>query len=324
MEKSIYAEDLEALEHLAAETCRLRLQEQFWEWPISPYDLRHFENPLVIACKKGWIAGMKSLIASFDLAMIPPCFVGLHLACGKGHVDAVRLLLDEGLSVNADDSIQCTPAHWAAHASSRDDCKAGTLEVMQLLIERNADLTLVNDDDETPLSKAIREGSAEMIELLLQHMDSPLENDSGGMQLIDQCVLNNNSAAIEVIAKCFPDFVERCNCYPLHLAVLYQYPDVIKTLVRCGFSLDFLQPVAFGLDAATPLHDAVRTNSYDMVELLLELKANPNTADPVGATALHWAVKGGRLPIIRLLLEHGACTQKTAVRLVLLFFNCFH
>lgn len=54
----------------------------------------------------------------------------LILAAGHGHVETVRALLDNGADVNATDASGWTALHAAAYK--------GSLEVMQLLLERGA------------------------------------------------------------------------------------------------------------------------------------------------------------------------------------------
>jgi len=64
-----------------------------------------------------------------------------------------------------------------------------------------------------------------------------------------------------------------------------------------------------GVGVRTPLHQAVFGNSEAAVELLLERGANPNIrCEGDNAYPLHFAVEKHRLPIIRLLVEHGADT----------------
>ena len=64
-----------------------------------------------------------------------------------------------------------------------------------------------------------------------------------------------------------------------------------------------------GEGVRTPLHQAVFGNSEAAVKLLLERGANPNIrCEGDDAYPLHFAVEKHRLPIIRLLVEHGADT----------------
>lgn len=51
---------------------------------------------------------------------------------------------------------------------------------------------------------------------------------------------------------------------------------------------------------------AVNENHVQVVRLLLEAGADPNTEHDQGATALGWAASGGHAQEVELLLEHGA------------------
>src|SRR3954453_4183264 len=53
----------------------------------------------------------------------------------------------------------------------------------------------------------------------------------------------------------------------------------------------------------------VTTNELHRVRVLLEHGASPDDRGRYGLTALHYAVRGGKVPLIRLLLERGARTD---------------
>lgn len=67
-------------------------------------------------------------------------------------------------------------------------------------------------------------------------------------------------------------------------------------------------------DGATPLHICAQQALVSPAKVLLENKADPNVADRLGFTALHWAVQirreeisaSNRLEMIRLLVRNGA------------------
>ncbi len=78
-------------------------------------------------------------------------------------------------------------------------------------------------------------------------------------------------------------------------ALLYAHPELINE--------------RGGEGVRTALHQAVFGNSEAAVKLLLERGANPNIrCEGDNAYPLHFAVEKNRVPIIRLLVEHGADT----------------
>ena len=68
----------------------------------------------------------------------------LHNASQHGHVDAMRLLIEHGASVNAKNEWDNTPLHKASFK--------GHTDAMKLLIEHGADVYAKDKWDKTPLS----------------------------------------------------------------------------------------------------------------------------------------------------------------------------
>src|SRR5262249_39442483 len=112
----------------------------------------------------------------------------------------------------------------------------------------------------------------------------------------------------------------------LTLAVVMNRVDLVKLLIEHGADVqrtDFLgrlddaeRPVADLLIAhgkqvpAWMLPRACRpdvsANELHRVSVLLDYGASPDDRGRYGLTALHYAVRGGKLPLIQLLLERGA------------------
>eukprot|EP01089_Gocevia_fonbrunei_P009359 TRINITY_DN2163_c0_g1_i6.p1 TRINITY_DN2163_c0_g1~~TRINITY_DN2163_c0_g1_i6.p1 ORF type:complete len:488 (+),score=108.41 TRINITY_DN2163_c0_g1_i6:436-1899(+) len=63
---------------------------------------------------------------------------------------------------------------------------------------------------------------------------------------------------------------------------------------------------------ATPLMNSVIHSTIALVDLLLERGANVHVTNKVGATVLHVAVQGQKLPIVERLLQYGADPTKKA------------
>lgn len=59
-------------------------------------------------------------------------------------------------------------------------------------------------------------------------------------------------------------------------------------------------------DDQTPLHCAARMGHKELVKLLLDHKANPDSATTAGHTPLHIAAREGHIHTIRILLDAGA------------------
>ena len=57
--------------------------------------------------------------------------------------------------------------------------------------------------------------------------------------------------------------------------------------------------------------DAVKAGNAAVVKKTLQLHGDPNSADPDGTTALHWAVQRDRLDMVQALLAAGAKVKVT-------------
>lgn len=138
----------------------------------------------------------------------------LHEAAGAGHAEAVRLLLEAGAMVEAEDRFEMTPLGWAAFAGhveaskvllshgaqldSQDEflmtplataVKEGHLRVAQLLIAHRADLNARAQLGRTPLMEAARQGHLKLAQLLLQHhCDMDATDDLGRPALVEATV----------------------------------------------------------------------------------------------------------------------------------------
>src|SRR5579872_1920946 len=57
--------------------------------------------------------------------------------------------------------------------------------------------------------------------------------------------------------------------------------------------------------------DAVKAGNLALVQKRLQLRGDPDAADPDGTTALHWAVQADRLDIVEALVASGAKVKVT-------------
>lgn len=144
----------------------------------------------------------KSLDGGVDASSAAPDkTTALHLAAGGGHAEIVKLLLARGAAHLSRDGLNMLPLHRAAAASRSAECvrllldvgtpvdevgftsgdgvadstalifasEAGATEIIQLLIERGANVNHVNNFQRTPLFWAKKAGKSEAAQLLESH-----------------------------------------------------------------------------------------------------------------------------------------------------------
>lgn len=109
----------------------------------------------ILRCKKKGI--------SLDTLHPKSYLTALHLACRRGHMEIVELLLAAGADPNKTDVYGWSPLFSA--------CRYGYVEIVKLLMCANADVNQKNFDDWTPLYTAVYNQHIDVIKLLLSAKD---------------------------------------------------------------------------------------------------------------------------------------------------------
>ena len=108
---------------------------------------------------------------------------------GKGDVDGVRSLLDQGVNVNAKDSaLGCTALVYAAQWDKPD--------VVRLLLARGADINMIGDGY-TPLTMAASLGKTDIVRILIDKgADVNKADESGKITMGDEMVVSGRTAML--------------------------------------------------------------------------------------------------------------------------------
>ncbi|RWR89402.1 ankyrin-1 isoform X1 [Cinnamomum micranthum f. kanehirae] len=193
----------------------------------------------------------------------------LNAAC-TGNLDLLKKLaqqLDDGKGLagtvaDVKDANKRGALHFAAREGNTEVCK-------YLIEELKLEIDVKDDDGETPLIHATRQGHFATAKFLLDRGADP-------------------AASSELGAT------------PLHHAAGIGNIELLKLLISKGIDIDSQS------DAGTPLIWAAGHGQQDAVKVLLEHHANPNVETDDNITPLLSAVAAGSLHCLELLIQAGA------------------
>ncbi len=248
-----------------------------------------------------------------------------------GDADVVRLLLDNGADPNVRNEAGATALMWAV-----DD-----LEKTRLLLRRGADVNARSEDGRTALSiAASRYGSLAVVRLLLDSGANPSVKSpsyKGTLSPLSEAAEVGDEAVVRLLIERGAD-VKGAGPFPLFAALVANDARCVDLLIpsadraTLSSALVYLAPpfgseAGFGnakliqrlldhgadVNARGPggrsiLMNLVNSDSFpvESTTTLIERGADPNIRTEAGQTALDFASRRGRTPIVDLLVKAGA------------------
>lgn len=207
----------------------------------------------------------------------------LHVACSseKTNPDMIKMLIHEGLQVNAQGDLGDTPLHNVS--------RVGNIGVARTLLDLHADQSIEDDQDRNPLTVAWQNGHLGLTKVLQDYpqrtshtCNSPPEDShlplwsmaKLGHQDLLEFALQTRKAEVQTRD---PD----TGSTALHWAIRANKLEVARMLLEAGAKTSDLDD-----HNRTPLHIAAYLSNYEATELLLQFDANPNVRNSWGLTPL--------------------------------------
>jgi len=278
------------------------LEDRYWhrgkrgERPSDPRG-----TPLHYAALCGLDVVVKFLIIEHSQDVKTRCFdhksTALHLASRMGHVEAIRVLLDNGADADAQNKYKSTPLHMAS--------TGGHAEATHVLLERGANGTLRDIRGSHAILFAFQGGHSKTVRVLLEfdYCGNWVKGNINKWPPLNRALFDGNieltrdllERGAELTVQAHDDFI------PLQAASLGGLTEAIRFLLEQG--VDMTAQNTHGLP---PLHLASLAGHVEVVRILLEHGADPTTRCPSGRTSLFVASFGGHIGVVRILLQHGA------------------
>ena len=257
---------------------RLNTDERKTALETKTKDGDHITTPLIIAARSGNIYSVKIILRyKADIE-------------ARGTLKAISGNVVEG----------CTPL-WAA-------ASFGHLEVLELLIERNAEVDSRTLAGSTPLRAAAFNGHIDIVSCLVEHgADVDARHHDGSTPLMKTCLNGHVNVATYLIEHGANIHLQDKDGFAcLHDAAEGGHVEIVSKLLAVGAKENPDYVNARNNSGTTPLMITCSNGHVNVATYLVEHGANIHLQDKNGFTCLHYASERGHVEVVSKLLAVGA------------------
>ncbi|GAW26926.1 putative ankyrin repeat protein [Rosellinia necatrix] len=310
------------------------------------------EKPILLAVRKGYEAIAEHLLDSqADITCLTEDKAErtlLRIAVEFGHAKIVQRLLSAlgsgHPSINIQDSSGTSLLMCA--------CTEGFAEVVRLLLKVGATATLLDGNGNTALYHALIPGREDLamdvlkrassiddfkdiemvflkaaslgfeqiigycLETATKHRSTELTKYKNGKTALHYAAANGNGNIIKLLLshQAPIDIRDDDEMTPLALAAQTAEARVVNLLLDGGADVRQRMPENHTILTLVVEESKDSVKRAEVVKLLLEEDADPNTRGKQSRNALHWAVRLGKIEIIKVLLRHPKIDPKATSR----------
>ena len=251
-------------------------------------------TPLHVAASQNYSTIVQNLLyvgARTDIQDIYGSFA-IHRAARRGHHAALEELIKGKANINAKDKYKFMPLHIA--------CQSGWTGCVKMLLAHGAEIPTESDSIETPLGLAVTNGHYDVVLALLEHGKSLIT--SCGKPLV-QAARKGRTKMVMFLCDNGADMshTDPSGQTALHKACISGHKNLVE------FLLSKPQITVDPLDQSnrTPLYFAAERGYLEIVNLLIEHKADVNSLDRRQETAMFKPAGNGHKAVVERLLIAG-------------------
>uniref|UniRef100_A0A4W4GGT9 KAP NTPase domain-containing protein n=1 Tax=Electrophorus electricus TaxID=8005 RepID=A0A4W4GGT9_ELEEL len=216
------------------------------------------------------------------------------------NLPALRAYLDKHREVDSRSENGQTPLMVAA--------EQGSLEIVQELVKRGANVNLDDVDCWTALISSAKEGHVEVVKELLANNANLEHKDMGGWTALMWAAYKGRAEVARLLLEkgANPSITGQYSVYPIIWAAGRGHAEIVKLLLQHGAKVNCSDKYG-----TTALIWAARRGHYDCVLHLLENGANVDQEGANSMTALIVAVRGGYSRVVKELLKRNPNVNMT-------------
>ncbi|CAC5415734.1 unnamed protein product [Mytilus coruscus] len=264
-------------------------------------DINSKDTALILCCYYGDIPFIHWCINHGVCVNLCNCrgWSPLHAAAIAGHIETVKILLDNKSDINKCLDNGGSPLYIA--------CQNNHKEIVKVLLENKADINKCLDNGVSPLFIACQINHKEIVKVLLDNKaDINKCLDNGGSPLHIACQ-NNHKEIVKVLLDNKAD-INKCldnGVSPLYIACQNNHKEIVKVLLDNKADINKCMD-----DGRSPLHIACQNNHKEIVKVLLDNKADINKCMDDGRSPLYIACHNDHKEIVKVLLDNKADINK--------------
>ncbi|XP_071481796.1 uncharacterized protein [Diadema antillarum] len=221
----------------------------------------------------------------------------IMIAAECGHLECVRLLISRGANCETYNADGWTALHYAAARNQ--------LDVVQLLLETHVPVDIPTRKEQyTPLHLAAQNGHERILRVLAQSSADLNKQTKLGLTALRIAAENRREEAVRFLAgtEAKHDVRDVKGFNPLHYAAFRNMAPIVQYLIK----MKRAKVDAPNKEGVTPLHLTAQEGHRDVMEILLNAGADPDSQTFKGHTPVMQACWAGHLECVKLLHTKGA------------------